>query len=360
MSGSGSSSHKITTVNIPPAEQSDSEPRPLYKPYVCDDCDQAFATSGHLTRHQRVHTGETKYECSFPGCGKRCSRKDNLRQHYQLHFDVRDPEALRRAAPEKRRRKTRVTRVAAVDGPGQWIEYTPASPGSVVPSPTASTSDNSEQQGQLFVPTVRNTTNALPSFGVRQLQLPNPPYSRHSYPALPPTQAQYAPPPRMGTRHSLSASLSSSNTSFSSPQYGPLSTSSRIVPAHHSPTASMSSDGSSFPSPYQPLLSPPYFPAGYPQAGAAPGRALPFPRQGHGAHAPSYGHSDMSASAYPTQMSPPYPQGGYPHPPRQPQQYTSPPADALDNAPPFSRRGGPSNERADMPPYPPGPYNRST
>ncbi|KAJ6550216.1 hypothetical protein B0H19DRAFT_885834, partial [Mycena capillaripes] len=50
------------------------------KPYRCNDCDKAFVTTGHLTRHQRVHSGEMNYACSFPGCTTRCSRKDNLRQ----------------------------------------------------------------------------------------------------------------------------------------------------------------------------------------------------------------------------------------------------------------------------------------
>ncbi|KAJ7652676.1 hypothetical protein DFH06DRAFT_905103, partial [Mycena polygramma] len=50
------------------------------KPYVCDDCDKAFATSGKLARHRRVHEEHKEYACSFPGCTTRCSRKDNLAQ----------------------------------------------------------------------------------------------------------------------------------------------------------------------------------------------------------------------------------------------------------------------------------------
>jgi hypothetical protein len=46
--------------------------------YVCPDCDKAFSTSSHLGRHSKVHTGEKNYECTFPGCGVRCSRQDNL------------------------------------------------------------------------------------------------------------------------------------------------------------------------------------------------------------------------------------------------------------------------------------------
>ncbi|KAJ7479264.1 hypothetical protein FB451DRAFT_1556890 [Mycena latifolia] len=80
------------------------------KTHACTDCDKAFATSGHLARHQRVHTGEMNHVCPFPGCTTRCARRDNLGQHYRLHFDLRTPEERN---PGKRRRKTRVTRVSA-------------------------------------------------------------------------------------------------------------------------------------------------------------------------------------------------------------------------------------------------------
>ncbi|KAK0218039.1 hypothetical protein IW262DRAFT_1449218 [Armillaria fumosa] len=50
------------------------------KRHVCSTCDRAFTTSGHLARHNRVHTGERNHKCPFPGCETRCSRQDNLQQ----------------------------------------------------------------------------------------------------------------------------------------------------------------------------------------------------------------------------------------------------------------------------------------
>ncbi|KZV72150.1 hypothetical protein PENSPDRAFT_552071, partial [Peniophora sp. CONT] len=50
------------------------------KKHVCGVCSKAFTTSGHLSRHARVHTGERNHKCPFPGCETRCSRQDNLQQ----------------------------------------------------------------------------------------------------------------------------------------------------------------------------------------------------------------------------------------------------------------------------------------
>ncbi|KAJ7177286.1 hypothetical protein C8R43DRAFT_819716, partial [Mycena crocata] len=50
--------------------------------YACptSGCNRSFSTFRHLERHARIHTGERKHKCPFPGCEKRCSRKDNLQQ----------------------------------------------------------------------------------------------------------------------------------------------------------------------------------------------------------------------------------------------------------------------------------------
>ncbi|KAI8989930.1 hypothetical protein BD414DRAFT_485565 [Trametes punicea] len=50
------------------------------KKHVCQICTRAFSTSGHLSRHTRIHTGERNHKCPFPGCETRCSRQDNLQQ----------------------------------------------------------------------------------------------------------------------------------------------------------------------------------------------------------------------------------------------------------------------------------------
>lgn len=49
-------------------------------------CDKTFSTSGHSSRHSRIHTGEKPYRCSYPGCNAQFSRYDNSLQHYRTHI----------------------------------------------------------------------------------------------------------------------------------------------------------------------------------------------------------------------------------------------------------------------------------
>ncbi|TIB95315.1 hypothetical protein E3Q18_03826 [Wallemia mellicola] len=63
------------------------------KSHVCRICQKTFTTSGHLSRHQRTHTGERAFACPWPGCLTRCSRQDNLQQHYRTHLSPRSRKA---------------------------------------------------------------------------------------------------------------------------------------------------------------------------------------------------------------------------------------------------------------------------
>ncbi|KAJ2523596.1 transcriptional repressor [Coemansia sp. RSA 2049] len=64
---------------------------PAKRKYVCTfaGCGKAFTTSGHLSRHFRIHTGEKNYHCLYPGCSSRFSRQDNMMQHYRTHLSPR-------------------------------------------------------------------------------------------------------------------------------------------------------------------------------------------------------------------------------------------------------------------------------
>ncbi|KAG8219074.1 hypothetical protein J3R82DRAFT_4832 [Butyriboletus roseoflavus] len=92
------SSSTSPSLNQPPQPNPQSGPK---KKHVCSTCDRGFTTSGHLARHLRVHTGERNHKCPFPGCETRCSRQDNLQQHYRIHL-----------SPGSRRSSSSATRAA--------------------------------------------------------------------------------------------------------------------------------------------------------------------------------------------------------------------------------------------------------
>ncbi|KAJ3874065.1 hypothetical protein F5051DRAFT_380060 [Lentinula edodes] len=75
------------------------------KRHICPTCERCFTTSGHLARHSRVHTGEKNHKCPFPGCDTRCSRQDNLQQHYRIHLSPGSRRTSSRSSASRRGRR---------------------------------------------------------------------------------------------------------------------------------------------------------------------------------------------------------------------------------------------------------------
>ncbi|RKP27313.1 hypothetical protein SYNPS1DRAFT_9871, partial [Syncephalis pseudoplumigaleata] len=48
--------------------------------HVCPICQRRFNRAEHVRRHQRVHTQERPYSCSWAGCTRQFARRDNLAQ----------------------------------------------------------------------------------------------------------------------------------------------------------------------------------------------------------------------------------------------------------------------------------------
>jgi len=77
-------SQDTSDINHSPPPSQGNPPMANKKKHVCHLCSKAFTTSGHLSRHTRIHTGERNHKCPFPGCDTRCSRQDNLQQQCVL------------------------------------------------------------------------------------------------------------------------------------------------------------------------------------------------------------------------------------------------------------------------------------
>ncbi|KAK2729914.1 C2H2 transcription factor [Colletotrichum kahawae] len=49
-------------------------------------CEKTFTTSGHASRHSKIHTAEKAVQCTFHGCSKKFTRADNMKQHLETHY----------------------------------------------------------------------------------------------------------------------------------------------------------------------------------------------------------------------------------------------------------------------------------
>ncbi|EPQ64607.1 Bgt-3770 [Blumeria graminis f. sp. tritici] len=52
-------------------------------------CLKTFTTSGHASRHSKIHTAEKGVSCTWEGCNKKFTRSDNMKQHLETHSKER-------------------------------------------------------------------------------------------------------------------------------------------------------------------------------------------------------------------------------------------------------------------------------
>jgi hypothetical protein len=122
-------------------------------------CEKTFTTSGHASRHSKIHTAEKAVPCEFPGCPKKFTRSDNMKQHLDTHFKDKSRggsgsgsgSASRSSLSHKERRVSTSSSTAATAGSSRFPSTADAATmyGSPLPSPDTLIRDMRELRGQL-------------------------------------------------------------------------------------------------------------------------------------------------------------------------------------------------------------------
>jgi len=116
---------------------------PFHSMFYCRHCPKGFPRYEHMLRHERKHTGEKPFPCPFPGCNRRFSRFDNMKQHLRSHGENQAEVDALVPQPEK--------------------EHPNLSPSSVQSEPTPP-SEPLEQEASLTLSSLkRNHAAAFPS-----------------------------------------------------------------------------------------------------------------------------------------------------------------------------------------------------
>ncbi|TFB05885.1 Transcriptional regulator NRG1 [Trichoderma ghanense] len=92
-------------------------------------CEKTFTTSGHASRHSKIHTAEKAVHCQYPGCHKKFTRADNMKQHLETHYKdkTRSSSGSQRAskaslASNARRSSTASSRsMSSTTGPDSFV-----------------------------------------------------------------------------------------------------------------------------------------------------------------------------------------------------------------------------------------------
>lgn len=64
-------------------------------------CEKTFTTSGHASRHSKIHTAEKAVQCTFLGCQKKFTRADNMKQHLETHYKDKSRSSGATSRPPK-------------------------------------------------------------------------------------------------------------------------------------------------------------------------------------------------------------------------------------------------------------------
>ncbi|KAG5913064.1 hypothetical protein E4U42_001514 [Claviceps africana] len=145
------------------AAASSASERPA-KRYPCryrdtHGCEKTFTTSGHASRHSKIHTAEKAVQCTYPGCQKKFTRADNMKQHLETHNKDKS-----RSSASQRAQKAALAEARRPAGPGRSRSSTCTTTTSSVGGGSSSKSDAMQWESDAYTassrPLLRSPTTA--------------------------------------------------------------------------------------------------------------------------------------------------------------------------------------------------------
>ena len=140
-------------------------------------CEKTFTTSGHASRHSKIHTAEKAVQCTFAGCQKKFTRADNMKQHLETHYKDKSrssggQRAHKAALAEARRNSASGrSRSVARDATSPWDKEQYALPTPPIPSPNGTIAGAWDMRGLNLPLLNRPVTSRAPSSGLDALAM---------------------------------------------------------------------------------------------------------------------------------------------------------------------------------------------
>ena len=140
-------------------------------------CEKTFTTSGHASRHSKIHTAEKAVQCTFAGCQKKFTRADNMKQHLETHYKDKSrssggQRAHKAALAEARRNSASGrSRSVAREATSPWDKEQYALPTPPVASPNGTTIGAWDMRGLNLPLLNRPVTSRTPSSGLDALAM---------------------------------------------------------------------------------------------------------------------------------------------------------------------------------------------
>ncbi|KXX79107.1 Transcriptional regulator NRG1 [Madurella mycetomatis] len=134
-------------------------------------CEKTFTTSGHASRHSKIHTAEKAVPCSFKGCTKKFTRADNMKQHLETHYKDKSRTSSSRSSVSSSERRPSTSGKSGRSRAAVVTTSTSTSTSSMAASTPLSPPGGAWDLRGLQLPLTRPTSVRSPSSGLDALAM---------------------------------------------------------------------------------------------------------------------------------------------------------------------------------------------